>query len=49
MPSNSNNGGKYKLAINASRSAKGDLSSGNTASTVININAEESQIERYEY
>ena len=43
------NGGNYKLQINAVRSAIGDLSFDEKASIVISIDAEESQIERYEY
>lgn len=43
------NGSKYKLDINATRSAIGDFASHDNASTTINIKAEESQIERYEF
>ena len=41
--------GKYKFEINATRSAIGNLTSHDDALTTISINAEESQIERYEY
>ena len=42
-------GEKYKLEVNASRSAIGDFLSHDDASIVLTIKAEESQIERYEY
>lgn len=43
------NESKYKLDINATRSAIGDFISHDDASITIKIKAEESQIERYEY
>lgn len=42
-------GVKYKLEINAIRSAIGDFTSYDDASTILNIKSEESQVERYEY